>query len=441
MKVLWFINTPFTGSQIGTHIAGGRGGWLSSLAAIIRHDVRLCIAFVDPYAPPVVKEGQITAFAIRPSAWNSRLIAKSVFNYRFLREFSVSQLKEIVDRSDPDIIHVHGTEKGYIELLDPLVGVTPPIMVSLQGVMRDVAQCYAGGYNRQFLESFWYDRGGRLASLLPKRLLADWRYTIAQAKRERAFLPFARYIDGRTGYDREVARAMSPDSLYFHIDLVLRSSFSKASWRCSGRLPALAISTMSDSLLKGFDLVALATKIICGSLPEFRWIIVGLSSSSICVSAARKRMGRSFPEEKFEFLGSLGPEGITSALLRASVFVLPSYIENSPNALAEAQMLGVPCIASDVGGVSSYVENDINGLLVPPGDATELANCVLDLLGQPARASRLGAAGRETASVRHDPARIRTQVLDAYTRVCVGNGSALESYEGLEDCEGHFSQH
>ncbi len=58
---------------------------------------------------------------------------------------------------------------------------------------------------------------------------------------------------------------------------------------------------------------------------------------------------------KIHFLGSLDAEKMKQAYLDANVFVLPSTIENSPNSLGEAMLLGVPCVAADVGGVTDLL--------------------------------------------------------------------------------------
>ncbi len=427
MRVLWFLNTPFSGTGIGSHVAGGRGGWLSNLAGLVRADVELSIAYVDPYAPRCMSGGGVTAYAIRPRAWKARLISRSLLNHRPLREFSVAQMQEVVDLAAPSFIHIHGTEKGYIELLGLQSSMDVPILISLQGIMQRIAQVYPGGYDQVFLRNFWYDRGGRIASALPKRLLVDWRYALAQAAREEKFLPLARYIDGRTNYDRTFAGLMAPRASYFHVDRVLRSAFLQKTAFSYLHQSETVVSTLSDSLLKGFDLVAEAAKLIRRIRPNFRWLVAGISNTSKTVAAARKRMGRSFPESNLELLGSVGPDALAALLMRASAFVLPSYAENSPNSLAEAQILGVPCVATDVGGVSSYVENDVTGVLVPSGDALALAGAILELLGDRARAVRLGSAGRQVAIERHDPTRIRRQLLDAYGHILAASGAASDS--------------
>ena len=61
-------------------------------------------------------------------------------------------------------------------------------------------------------------------------------------------------------------------------------------------------------------------------------------------------------EDQFEFEGFLSAEKMKRLLLESNVFVCPSSIENSPNSLGEAMLLGVPCVASDVGGIADMCD-------------------------------------------------------------------------------------
>ena len=61
---------------------------------------------------------------------------------------------------------------------------------------------------------------------------------------------------------------------------------------------------------------------------------------------------------KVFFTGSLDVEQMKREYLNANVFICPSSIENSPNSLGEAQILGTPCVASYVGGVMDMMKGD-----------------------------------------------------------------------------------
>ena len=97
--------------------------------------------------------------------------------------------------------------------------------------------------------------------------------------------------------------------------------------------------------------------------------------------------------DRVRFLGTR--RDIPELLALTDVVVLPSLEEGFPNAVLEAMAAGKPVVASAVGGIPEAVVHGETGLLVPSGDAATLAGAILDLLGDPARAQRMGHAGQE----------------------------------------------
>lgn len=91
---------------------------------------------------------------------------------------------------------------------------------------------------------------------------------------------------------------------------------------------------------------------------------------------------------------------VADLMKQMTMLVLPSAREALPLVLLEAMMLGVPVIASPVGGVPEIVSDGVTGLLVAPGDVKALANAVGRLLGDSALRLRLASAGR--AQVEHE---------------------------------------
>ncbi len=116
-------------------------------------------------------------------------------------------------------------------------------------------------------------------------------------------------------------------------------------------------------------------------------------------------------------------EDVFSVLLTADVFVLPSLHESSPNALIEAMGIGMPCIASNVGGVVDLIEDGKNGLRVPPQDPAALAAALHRVLSEPDLASELGRNARATIQETFDSAVSIQKLEEVYVKV-ISNGSA-----------------
>ena len=92
------------------------------------------------------------------------------------------------------------------------------------------------------------------------------------------------------------------------------------------------------------------------------------------------------------FLGPLARERVLELFAAADATVLTSSWENFPHTVVESLTVGTPVIATRVGGVPDIVEDGVNGLLVPPGDATALADAVRRFVQDDALRARLSAA-------------------------------------------------
>jgi glycosyltransferase involved in cell wall biosynthesis len=87
-----------------------------------------------------------------------------------------------------------------------------------------------------------------------------------------------------------------------------------------------------------------------------------------------------------------GREALADLYRRASVFVLPSIFDPYPNVLREAMGHGLPCVGADSGGIPEIVVEGETGRLAPVGEPEPLAEALVDLLGSPAKAERMGRA-------------------------------------------------
>lgn len=97
-------------------------------------------------------------------------------------------------------------------------------------------------------------------------------------------------------------------------------------------------------------------------------------------------------EDYFIFTGYRGD--IPRLLSAFEILVMPSLFEGLCFAVIEAQAMGVPVIASAVGGMRRSVADGVTGILVPPADAAALAKAILWMLGHPAQAAAMGLEGK-----------------------------------------------
>src|SRR5204863_7591988 len=146
--------------------------------------------------------------------------------------------------------------------------------------------------------------------------------------------------------------------------------------------------------------------------------ITAKKGDRVLVDAVRRVVGKG-PDATFVFVGlpiegdalerRIASGGITdrvilagyrenaAKLLRAfDVFCLPSLHEGLPLSVLEALAVGVPVVATSVGGVPEAVAGG-GGVLVPSGDADALATTLLELLGDAGRRARLSAEGSTAA--------------------------------------------
>jgi glycosyltransferase involved in cell wall biosynthesis len=121
-----------------------------------------------------------------------------------------------------------------------------------------------------------------------------------------------------------------------------------------------------------------------------------------------------------EFLGFRTAAEIARLHLDSQLLILPSAMDNSPNALTEAMVSGLPVVATAVGGIPSLVEHGKTGWLVPPGDATKLAEAIEGLLRQPEQRRCLSENARIVARSRHAPDAVADQTIAAYREILAG---------------------
>jgi sugar transferase (PEP-CTERM/EpsH1 system associated) len=164
--------------------------------------------------------------------------------------------------------------------------------------------------------------------------------------------------------------------------------------------------------VKRQDLLIRAFAQVRKRIPDARLVLVGDGPMRDSLQTLAKDLNLN---GSVRFAGyQLHPERYLQAL---DVFALTSQTEGMPLAILEAWAAGLPVVASAVGGVPDLVDHGRNGLLFSSGDETALADFVVELIGDPQRAGRLGSAGRQEVASRYSLQRMAADYQRRYLQL------------------------
>jgi len=425
MRVLWFIDKPLPAVTRRQGIPPiHHASWQDQLEVALRDAPGLTLGVaaltIQEYVPyePFVSANTVY-YGIGSGSHSTRFERVAERWQALIRaDDDLEGARRVIAEFRPDLVHVHGTENVF----GLLAGQIPtPVVISIQGVLSVCELMDSRGIDTSLLLSlspglFVRGTGTILHPLALKRA----------AMRERQIIRQCRHFIGRTRWDADVVRVLNPSARYSHCDEPLRPEFRNAIWDQDLAEPQTVYCTMGGYALKGLGTLLRAIALLRnGPAPEVRLRFAGMSlGASEGGRAAAREIQRLGLSGCVASTGTLGPDGLTRELLRASVFALPSHIDNGSNSLSEAMTVGTPCVASAAGGIPTTARDGIEALLVQDGDPYALAGAILRLLEDRQLACRLSDNARKTALKRHDPDTVRDTMLGIYRTILDNAGAA-----------------
>jgi glycosyltransferase involved in cell wall biosynthesis len=367
MKILWFSPVEYRSDNTS-------GSWVVSLANKISdvEGIELNIAF-DSGTKNVteLKSGKITCWHI-PSNYFSK--AQRLMSNLFNRDIDPKIIEyyiEVVRKVNPEIIQIFGTESNHAGII---FNCKAPVIIHIQCIYTIYHHKYFSGISENDLKKY---------STIKRRLsknsyIDNYKRKKIVVERELGFYKECKHFMGRTDWDRRCSKVLSPSSKYYHCDEAIRDEFFKYIWkkRFDGKTINL-ISVIGGALYKGFETIVETIEILEKSNLYINWKVIGINEDSEIVHICKKKYGRnSF--EKIKFLGRINSADIIiKEMLNSDIFVHSSHIENSPNSVCEALLLGMPVIATHTGGTSSLLKDSESGILIQDGDPRSLAGAII----------------------------------------------------------------
>jgi glycosyltransferase involved in cell wall biosynthesis len=416
MKVLWFSNTAALGGDIinkGNRIKG-TGGWMYALNVALQKKVELSLTFHYAYNKPNFAYQNTNYYPI----YTGNIVLEN-FKKRFLGkvydEDFLDQYLEIINEVKPDIIHIHGTENSFLSILGK---VDIPVVISIQGNLNVYHHKFFSGYHGGYLKL--KDNKITLKSVLFGRYNFNKGYKTMQGMVavEKKQLKIAENIIGRTQWDRRITRVLAPNSKYYIGNEMLRQGFYTNEWNNSYKSGTIKLfTTNGNNYYKGFETLCYALHLLTGIGVEVEWHVAGIKKDSLINKITRKQLQAKYPEKGLVLLGSLDEDELIHELKNSHIYIMPSHIENSPNNLCEAMMLGMPCIATYAGGTGSMLEDGKEGILIQDGDPWAMAGAIIELATDPGKVLVYGKAARLKALKRHDKDTIISNLIETYSNI------------------------
>lgn len=418
MRILW-LSTSNGLYQYDKQDKGYNGiGWIASLQQLLQtqSDLHLGFVFLANMHLEILRQGNTTYYPIYAQPLSPVQKVKEYYGgyKRIDRNKYVKDIQKIIADFQPDLIHVFGMENPLITIL----GKTEiPIVVHIQGLLAPYDNAFFPvDFNKM---SFCYPFSFREWIIRNGYIYAKKKIHI-KGEEEKKIFKTVKYVMGRTKWDFQLSHLLAPQSIYFHVDEVLRNIFYEKAgqWVYKGQRRYTIVSTVSETIYKGFDLILKTAYLFASETNiKFDWKVIGVRGDSKFVRFFEQGTGVKSCDVNIKYLGILSAEEVCQCLLSSNVYVHPSYIDNSPNSICEAQMLGMPVISTNVGGIASLIEHDVNGLLIPANGVYELAYLLGQLCQDRYLCRKLGHNAFEIAQQRHNKNKILQDLSNCYNRI------------------------
>jgi len=417
MRILWFTNTPSLAAEKVSNTYSVGSSWIESLerGMLSLPNIELGIAF--SWNTPKMNRFQLEGHPSRYFMIPSYPIGKWSKYWRRIRclpepRKALQNYLKVVDEFQPDIIHFFGTESIF-PLITPYLKV--PSVIWFQGNLTVYHTKWESGFSlwKVFRYEKWWD------ILNGESFLQDFYLDAKLVKREKEIFSQAKNFTGRTDWDRRLVSVMAPQANYYHCEEAMRPDFYERQWTPQPeREKFTLLTTIRSNTYKGLEVLMEASKKLTSLIPKkIEWRVVGIKTDDPYVRASKSKANYTPSDNSVIFLGFRSADELAEELLDADLYVHPSHIDNSPNSVCEAMLMGLPVVSTNAGGIPSLIKEHREGLLVQSGDSYALAGAILDIYKDPENAAKMGANARKRGLKRNDVGKICSNLTSIYERI------------------------
>lgn len=399
MKILWITDTYFDfvvkELKINTN---SHGSWSENIAIELikrNKDIQLIIPqFVN------IKGGKSIVYETNNIKFYSIFEKENIFDKinkfidpYFLTKNRMHSIKKIVKDEKPDLIQVFGVENSMSAFL--VKNYASITVIWWQGVMNSVFE------NFKYFDLNIFDFKNRNTQ----------RVLNLRKMHEDGILKNTNFFIGRTELDKSISLIRS-NAEYFHVDELIRKPFYNIEWKGYSHDKLEITVIFRPSLYKSFYEALKIFKLIQRKNRSVRLNLIGKVSIKDI-----KKLNRFIFLNKIMNVtihGHYNEFQIRDILINSKVLLYPSYADNSPNVIVESQLIGVPVLCYDVGGISSIV---LSESLIPVGEKEIMALKCLMLLEDNIYLRKVSNSNKKIALIRNSPEKIIIRLSDVYDKI------------------------
>lgn len=370
MKVIWLTNvaTQMVDSIINENKRSFfGGGWLDGLSERLLSDKSFKLVLCYPlYTQKENIEGGKDNFKFYGFAADGKKLRKGTAGIETFEKY----FEMILRNEHPDVVHIHGTEFEYCYSMCRVaerLGMLDRVVISIQGLVGVYANHLFAGMTVADV------RKCTLKEFLTQNSVYDtYKAYVRRGVFEEKSLKMVKHVMGRTSWDKACVDLVNPKCQYHFSNETLRDPFYEETWDYDTCESHTIFASQALLPLKGLHILLKAASLIKDEYKDLRIKVAGQniilgnwingSSYRLYIKKLIKKYGL---DGQVEFLGPQNALQMRNQMLKCNVFVSPSTIENSPNSVGEAMLLGTPCISSDVGGVNDMLRRDEEGFVYP----------------------------------------------------------------------------
>ncbi len=334
-----------------------------------------------------------------------------------------ARIQGILKDVKPDMIHIFGTEFPHCLAAVRAFHNPQKTLIGIQGLCGEIAKTYRAGLPENVFKQASFRDVVRQDSMRQQQ-----KKFYQRAENERQALLLTDHITGRTEFDRAETAKINPQANYYFMNETMRQEFYEGEWKIEQTEHHSIFLGQGDYPLKGMHFLLEAMGRLKESYPDLKLYVAGnsiISNETVKDKCKLSAYGKYLLtlirlyelQNQVIVLGKLSAEEMKAQFLRSSVFVCPSVMENSPNTIGEAMLLGVPVVASRTGGIPSMVEDGVTGLLFQNEDAEDLAASIDRIWSDQTLARELSAHERIRASHIHDGNKNYERLLEIYREI------------------------